>query len=176
MPPLFEGQLKQLTLEDLYGNDVILLDRLFQIRDAISEESFELKELALLDRVPKKLGYYYLIFRFEGLWGNGGMQAVGLDKAYDANARILTRTAEAFEFFGGKEVGALIREFVPVASKAQREIDAFNDGKAEATDAELARIWAGVDAYGERYEALQMDHYQAILEDIHKNTQDWLIK
>src|SRR5882724_8455131 len=100
MPTPPTDQLTRFQLEDItQGSSPLLVDP-FGLLESLHCASYEQAELMLLDRLPTKLSRYYLIFRFDALWANGGMQAVALDKDCEASAKLLDRTIEAFEFFG----------------------------------------------------------------------------
>ena len=67
------------------------LDPCFHILEKTKGQNYEQKELHMLSKVPRKLGYYYLIFRYDALWGNGGTQAVALDVGLEENKALLSR-------------------------------------------------------------------------------------
>ena len=113
--------------------------------------NYQKKEIDMLKEVPKKLGYYYLIHRFDGLWGNGGMQAIALDHEIEENKVLLQKTEEAMRYYGFLEKAKIIDELIPIAYEAQKRIDELNE--RNAGDEEFEPIWARIDAFDARYES-----------------------
>lgn len=140
---------------------------------SLTGDTFEQKELKLLQLLPKKIGYYFLVFRLDASWANGGMQAVALDKDTELNAKLLQTTIEAFIFFGATSGAALLGKIVPIAIQAAREIDILI--QRDATDEDLEPIWARLDACDTHYDDTFTEIYPAILADIHKHPADWQI-
>jgi hypothetical protein len=171
MPPLTEDQLRHLTKDDITQSDSPLLREPFRIIESLPGESYEQKQLEALKHLPKKVGYYYLIFRLDVLWGNGGMQAVALDKDSETNAILLGRSIEAINFFGASSSHKLLQEIVPVAVEVAREIDALV--LRDAPELEFEPLWARLDFYTDRYEDFFDEIYSKILKDIHSNPKDW---
>ena len=171
MPALSTAELAQLDLDDITQGTSPLLVEPFRVLESLSGASYEQKELELLGHLSKKLGYYYLIFRLDALWANGGMQAVALDKDSENSATLLNRTIEAFDFFGASAGSALLREIVPLAIHAAREIDALVE--RDAPDEEFEPVWARLDSYDDRYDDVFVAVYPPILADLHNHPTDW---
>lgn len=171
MPTPPTDQLTRFQLEDITQGSSPLLVGPFGLLESLDGASYEQAELMLLDRLPTKLGRYYLIFRLDALWANGGMQAVALDKDSEASAKLLDRTIEAFEFFGAAAGAGLLREIVPIAVQAAREIDILVE--RDAPDEAFEPVWARLDAYNDRYDSMFVEIYPAILADIHCHPTDW---
>jgi len=171
MPTLSTAQLSQLGLDDITQASSPLLAEPVRLLESLTGRSQEQKELELLCRLPTKLGFYYLVFRLDARWANGGMQAVALDQDSVFSARLLERTLAAFDFFGATATTALLREIVPVAVLAAQEIDVLV--QRDAPDDEFEPVWARLDAYDNRYDDAFSEVYPAILADIHRNPNDW---
>ena len=150
------------------------LDTCHLILEEIEGQNYEKKELRMLELVPKKLGYYYLIFRFDALWGNGGTQAVALDHGLEENKILLEKTAVAMQFYGFSQKAKLIKELIPVAYKAQVDADKLND--REASDEEFQPIWDKLDSFDQRYEDTDRDRniYRVILDDLKKSPSEYM--
>lgn len=131
--------------------------------------NYQQKEIDMLKQVPKKLGYYYLIYRFDGLWGNGGMQAIVFDKEIEENKILLKKTAEAMDYYGFREKVKLIKELIPIAYEAQKQSDELL--ARDAGDEEFEPIWVKIDAFDPRYDSADegRNMYQAILDDLKKS-------
>lgn len=131
--------------------------------------SYQQKEIDMLKQVPKKLGYYYLLYRFDGLRGNGGMQAIVFDKEIEENKILLEKTAEAMDYYGFREKAKLIKELIPIGYEAQKQSDELL--ARDAGDEEFEPIWGKIDAFDPRYDSADegRNMYQAILEDLKKN-------
>jgi hypothetical protein len=165
---------EKLVLDDLQGGEMVLFRNCCKVRDEQPGGSLEEKELAMLTRIPEKLGHYYLIFRFDGLWGNGGMQAVALDHDASLNSEILQRTVEAHRAYGNEETAALIEKLIPVASAAAMVLN--NSEERDIPDAEMESIWATIDAFDAPYEQAGEggNIYEAMLKDMHQNPQQYV--
>ncbi len=174
MPTLSIEQLKRLTLNDITQGHSLLLHEPYRVMESFAGRSNEEKELELINNLPKKLGCYYLVFRLDALWANGGFQAVVLDKDIEFNALLLQATIEAFDFFGALATAALLREIVPTVVQAAREIEALVH--RDASDDEFEPIWARLDSYGTRQKDAFAEVYPAILVDIHKRPADWQLQ
>ena len=174
MATLSTEQLTRLEFDDITQGTSPLLAEPFRLLESLPGHSYEQKEVELLKRLPKKLGYYYLVFRLDASWANGGMQAVALDKDSEFSARLLDSTIKAFDFFRAPANAGLLREIVPVAVQAAREIDVLV--QRDASDEEFEPIWARLDAYDSRYDDAFTEVYPAILADIHEHPNDWQIK
>lgn len=174
MPNPPADQLTGLQLDDITQGTSPLLIEPSRLLESLPGRSHEQKELELLNRLPRKLGYYYLVFRLDALWANGGMQAVALDKDTVFDARLLQRTVEAFEFFGAAAATFRLREIVPVAVQAAKEIDVLV--QRNAPDEEFEPLWARLDAYDSEYDDAFTEVYPAILADIHKHPTDWQLE
>ena len=171
MPTLSRDQLTRLTLDDISQGTSPLLVEPFQLLRLAPGRSHEHKECELLKRLPKKLGAYYLIFRLDALWANGGMQGVALDKDTEFSVPLLQLTPVAFDLFGAVSAAAFLREIVPVAVQAAGEIDVLV--QRDAPDEEFDPIWARLDSYDSYYDETFSEVYSAILADIHQHPHGW---
>lgn len=171
MHGLSTDQLKQLTLDDISQGTSPLLVEPFQLLESLPGRSHEQKECELLKLLQKKLGAYYLVFRLDALWANGGMQAVALDKDTEFSALLLQLTPVAFELFGATSAATFLREVVPVAVQIARDIDVLV--QRDAPDDEFEPLWARLDVYDIHYDDIFSEVYPAILTDIHQHSDDW---
>lgn len=155
--------------EDLYGGEMALYRYCIEAWSNEKGEGYLEKQIAMLDKVPKRLGYYYLVHSMVGSWGNGGMQAVALEYDAERNAELLRRRAEAYKFYGDEETAALIDKLIPVAMAATKSLDEAE--KRAAPDSDLEKIWATIDAFDGLYDEAsgRFDIYEAMLKDMHQN-------
>ena len=130
---------------------------------------------ALNNSIPKKAGYYYAIFTFEGLWGNGGMQHVMLPDDLEASQEFLQIVESAYRHFGSVKTANLIKELIPKSKIWTIEIEKFAD--EEPPYPESQKIWNQIDKYDDVYEkTVESDRsaYNALLKDIHNNPLDYI--
>lgn len=172
-PPSLEA-LRRLSLEDLIDPNP-LSAWMHHLVDASKKSLFDDKVVdALQTTIPKKAGYYYAIFQFEGMWGNGGMQHVVLREEMPQTQYLLKLTAEGYEHFGNPKTAALVRELAAKAIPWMEQITALN--QADAPDEKFQPIWSAVDAYDARYDKLNEEEpglYEALLKDIHQKPEDY---
>ena len=174
LPPITVGLVSKLSHRDLHDGDMALYRYCIEEWSKERDEGYLKKEISMLRRVPKKLGYYYLIHRFAGEWGNGGMQSVALDYDPEANAVLLRKAAEAHRFYGDLETADLIERLIPislVASKKIAELEIQN-----APDPKFDEVWATIDTFDPLYEksTKRFDVYRAIVNDMHSHPEDYV--
>ena len=167
IPKLLDEKLwRNVKHENLYLGSISTY--IIELIDKEQGRSFEEKELSFLTKVKPRLGYYYLMLNFDGLWGNGGMQAVTLRDEFDFGIKILNKTIEAFRFYGADKHANLIEKLIPVARKTQKDLE--NAKKLNKKDEEFKNIWAQIDKFDILYDEVcaEYDPYQKIIEDAHK--------
>lgn len=174
-PPTFAA-LRGLSVDDLVNTNP-LSAWMHHLVDSSKQPLFDDKTVdALQTTIPKKAGYYFAIFQFEGLWGNGGMQHVVLREEIPQTQYFLKLAAEGYEHFGCPKTATLIRELAAKATPWMEQIKALND--TDAPDEKFQPIWSAVDAYDARYDKLCEEEsglYEALLKDIHQNPEDYTI-
>lgn len=169
MPKITAELVQTLRHEDLYGCEMVLYRYCIDRWSNEKVDGYLEKQIAMLGKVPQRLGYYYLIHSMVGSWGNGGMQAVALEYDPQINAEVLRRRAEAYKFYGDTETAALIDKLIPVAMAATKSLDEAE--KRAAPDSDLEKIWATIDAFDTPYDEAsgRFDIYEAILKHMHRN-------
>lgn len=172
-PPSLQA-LRRLSLKDLIDTNP-LSAWMHHLVDASKKPLFDDKVVdALQTTIPKKAGYYFAIFQFEGMWGNGGMQHVVLREEIPQTQYLLKLTAEGYEHFGNPKTAALVRELAAQAIPWMEQIIALN--KADASEEKFQPVWSAVDAYDARYDKLNEEEpgvYEALLKDIHQKPEDY---
>ena len=133
------------------------------------KETYETAQLRTAADMPIGLRHYFLIMRFDGLWGNGGMQAVALGDDAEGSWKLITGAAEAFRFHGLHNTASVLDELVSVAKIVAPRLDV--DLPTDADEAELEALWNEIDAFNDRYEAAdaEIDVYARIVEHAHAN-------
>jgi hypothetical protein len=169
LPNITKEMVQNLEHEDLYGGEMALYTYCIKSWSNEKAEGYLEKQIAMLNKVPQRLGYYYLIHSMVGSWGNGGMQAVALEYDPQLNAEILRRRAEAYRFYGDTETASLIDKLIPVALAATKALDEAE--KRNATDSDLEKIWATIDDFDTPFDQAsgRFDIYEAMLKDMHRN-------
>ena len=173
-PTITKALVANLKLEDLYDGELVLYSYCLEAWGEDSELGYLSQELTMLKSVPQKLGYYYLIFRMDGLCGDGGMRTLALEYAPAENAEVLRLTAEAFRSFGDTETGNLIDQLVPVSLSAAEKL--ANLEARKAPEPELQAVRATIDAFDGPFEAVRRksDVYAAILADMHYHPEAYI--
>lgn len=163
-------QLQSLSHEDLIDSNV-LMNWIYKLIEEANGKFHDEKVInALNNSIPIKAGYYYAIFTFEGLWGNGGMQHVMLPDDLESSQKFLEIVESAYRHFGAVKTASLIKELIPKSKIWTIEIEKFID--EEPPYPESQKIWDQIDKYDDIYEkTVESDKsaYDPLLEDIHNN-------
>lgn len=78
-------KIEKLAYDALF-NDNSLMSWITGIIENSPGKLYENKQIYTLKHlIPKKAGYYYVMFQFEGMYGNGGMQQVLLNEDIEQN-------------------------------------------------------------------------------------------
>lgn len=113
-------------------------------------ESFEQAQLRAIRDMPRGLRYYFLIMRFDALWGNGGMESVVLTDDPEGACQLVEATAEALRFHGSDERAGVLEELARVTRVVEPELRAALDRDAPAS--ELRPLYDRITAFDERYD------------------------
>ncbi len=99
------------------------------------------------------------------------MQGVALDKDTEFSTHLLQLTPAAFTLFGVISAASILREALPIAVQAAREIDVLV--QRDAPDDEFEPLWALLDTYDSRYDEIFSEVYSAMLVDIQQSPHEW---
>ena len=173
-PQITRELVESLELDDLYDGEMVLYNYCIEAWGEDSDDGYLSQELAMLKKVPRKLGFYYLVFRFEALCGEGGIRAVAVEYSPEENAEILRLTGDALRCFGDSKTAVLIDQLVPVSlsvSAKVSELEARN-----ATDPELEAASRPVDVFDARFEEARQNYdiFMPVLEDMHRHPEDYI--
>ncbi len=170
-------QLISLSHENLLNSNV-LMNWIYKLIEEANGKFHDVKvKNALNDSIPKKAGYYYAIFTFEGLWGNGGMQHVMLPDDLESSQKFLQIVESAYRHFGSIKTANLIKELIPKSRNWTIEIEKFVE--EEPPYPESQKIWDQIDQFDDIYEnTVESDKnvWDALLEDIHNKPLDYINK
>lgn len=169
------SKLTSLKADDLIDSNV-LMNWIFFLIDSSEEKFFDDKMVdALQNIIPKKAGYYFAVFQFEGLWGNGGMQHVLLREELEQTQYLLKVAASGYEYFGSLKSASLVRELAKKTKVWMSKLMSMDDS---TPDAKYESIWREVDKYDDVFDNLNKVEggwYEALLKDIHTNPKDYTI-
>ena len=172
-PPPKISELTSLSTNDLIDSNVLMNWISFLI-DSSEERLFDDKMVdALRNTIPKKAGYYFAVFQFEGLWGNGGMQHVLLREELEQTQYLLKVTASGYEYFGSPKSASLVRELAKKTKVWMSKLMAMDEN---TPDEKYEVIWQEVDKYDDvfdKFNEKESDWYEALLKDIHTNPEDY---
>jgi len=168
--------LTRLKQDDLYNNNP-LLEWIFYLIDSSPKQLHDDKMVdALKNTIPQKAGYYYAVIVLERLWGNG-MTSVLLHEETAQTQYFLKIAADGYDHFQSPGVADFIRMLAKKTVTWMRKINALT--KRNAPQEAFAPVVAEVEAYDEIFDQLLRKKSKvdkALLKDIHKHPEDYILK
>lgn len=176
VPSPTAGMLKKLSKDDLFRTNP-LMEWMSATVEGSPGQLYEDKVLfALKNSIPKKAGFYFVMFQVDGQFGNGGMQQVLLQDPIPQNQELLKIAVEAFKAFGAERTSALLMDLVPKAKKWMERLESLE--KQNADDSEFDKVYSEVDNYDRKYEKAikwDKDPFKALIHDIKKNPKAYIV-
>jgi len=169
-------------VETITAEDLIDTNPLFtwvqEVIEATPGSSYEEKELAAVkEHLPIPTADAYLIFQMEGLWGNGGMQLIVLDREPGYVPEFLALVAKAYERCGSPKKAKYITQ-LQKKSEAWEARTAQLEGKV-GVDAEWEALWKEIDQEDEVFDAIREDGptaYEVIEKELRTNPSSFVVK
>lgn len=140
------------------------------------QEPYEQAQLRTAREMPRGLRYYFLIMRLDGLWGNGGMQAVALSDDPAGSWKLVEGAAEALRFHGSDGKANVLDELLAVAKVVEPKLQAAIE--RDAPESELQALWDQIDAFDDRYDKADpgIDVYARIVKHAHQHPNEYVPK
>jgi len=167
-PPSIES-VQQIGIDDL-GHSNVLMEWVRSIIDASEGDYHEQRELSAMKQLPIPTRDYYVIFSFDGKWGNGGMQSIVLNDDLDYTVAFLDATSQAFERYNCPKISVFVESLI---SKTKVWMARSDQLTAEnASESAWEELWDEIDLLDEIYDNLSETSgsaYEAIALGIREN-------